>query len=139
MRREPDGEATVCKTVELSSILSRRSRKEFMKRHEVMVKDPHIQSQAALVLLCDKYTEESISQWLKFKDEYIKEYLKEHDKLECAYCGRDDLVIENEGRRQHANLATLDHIHPLSKGGSKYDPENIAIACYKCNQEKGNK
>lgn len=32
--------------------------------------------------------------------------------------------------------ATIDHIKPICKGG-KTELENLTIACYACNQEKG--
>ena len=61
-------------------------------------------------------------------------------KLVCAYCGRDDLIPDvPESGRQPANLATIDHIHPVSKGGGRFDKANVCIACYPCNQKKADK
>ena len=48
-------------------------------------------------------------------------------KNACRYCG--------------CNLAGdehIDHITPLSRGGSDY-PRNLTLACHSCNQEKTNK
>ena len=33
----------------------------------------------------------------------------------------------------------VHHIHPLSKGGAKYDPANCASACASCNLKQGDK
>jgi 5-methylcytosine-specific restriction endonuclease McrA len=33
-------------------------------------------------------------------------------------------------------LATLDHVHPVSRGGT-HAPGNLVIACFTCNQLKG--
>ena len=44
----------------------------------------------------------------------------------CVYCGRG-LGLEH---------ATLDHVIPLSRGGS-HDPGNLVAACQPCNQRKG--
>lgn len=46
----------------------------------------------------------------------------------CAYC---DIEFKT------AKEATLDHINPKSKGGSK-NITNLALVCYDCNQLKGN-
>ena len=43
----------------------------------------------------------------------------------CVYCG-SLLVLE---------LATLDHVHPLAKGGS-HAPGNLVSACGSCNRLK---
>jgi 5-methylcytosine-specific restriction endonuclease McrA len=44
----------------------------------------------------------------------------------CVYCGTS-LGIDN---------ATLDHVHPLSRGGD-HAPGNLVAACQPCNQLKG--
>jgi len=33
--------------------------------------------------------------------------------------------------------ATLEHIQPLCDGGHSTEPENLALACARCNNEKG--
>ena len=46
----------------------------------------------------------------------------------CAYCGK----------LLSTHTATIDHIVPLSKGGT-YDPDNLCWCCKKCNSAKGSK
>jgi 5-methylcytosine-specific restriction endonuclease McrA len=48
---------------------------------------------------------------------------------------RDGFVCQECGCADHNEL-TLDHMHPLSKGGCKCWL-NIQILCYACNTEKG--
>ena len=45
------------------------------------------------------------------------------DQHECQYCG--------------SVATTLDHVHPISKGG-KSTWENLVAACWPCNHKKGN-
>ena len=47
------------------------------------------------------------------------------DNHKCSYCGRGDLTL------------TIDHIVPKAKGGED-TWENLAAACIKCNNKKGN-
>lgn len=42
----------------------------------------------------------------------------------CTYCSSTE------------NL-TIDHIHPRSKGGERWDANNCTTACRSCNQMKG--
>lgn len=44
----------------------------------------------------------------------------------CCYCGRD----------LNEDSMTIEHLTPLSRGGTN-DPENIEIACKRCNGTKG--
>ena len=44
----------------------------------------------------------------------------------CVYCA-EELVLE---------VATLDHVHPLSRGGAD-DVGNLVVACGPCNRMKG--
>jgi hypothetical protein len=48
------------------------------------------------------------------------------DGYACRYCGTTTRRLE------------LDHIHPLSRGGSN-DDDNLALACSPCNLAKGTK
>ena len=112
-----------------------------MRGQMVTVEEPHMASMAALVLLNRFYHKAELAQWFDFRDEVLDECETVMGGLVCTYCGRDDLVREQpEGTfRQPANLATVDHVVPVSKGGERYDKGNCAVACYRCNQKKADK
>lgn len=87
---------------------------------------------------------------------YLKDMAKERDELRCEYCDKGPLVIYdiNPGEVTPEMLsnprikintkfksrdgATCDHKEPQSKGGDKFDYNNLAIACEPCNKRKGN-
>lgn len=50
----------------------------------------------------------------------------------CIYCNTH-LCVTVLGETD----ATLEHISPLCAGGSPDDPRNLALACKRCNNEKG--
>ncbi|MBC6478764.1 MAG: HNH endonuclease [Hormoscilla sp. GM7CHS1pb] len=56
----------------------------------------------------------------------LREYILTKWRHQCAYCGAKEVPLE------------IEHIHPKSKGGSDR-VSNLAIACHKCNQKKGDK
>lgn len=51
----------------------------------------------------------------------------------CIHCN-SKLVIADDGRS--LGEATLEHIRPEAQGGGD-DVENLAVACARCNREKG--
>lgn len=53
---------------------------------------------------------------------------------QCYYCG----VACNEDGQENLNSFTLDHIVPISRGGTER-PWNYVGACWPCNTEKGDK
>lgn len=55
----------------------------------------------------------------------VREYLLEKWGRECTYCAKKNIPLQ------------IEHIHPLSKGGSNR-VSNLCLACSKCNQKKGN-
>lgn len=88
---------------------------------------------------------------------FLKHKLRELGELNCEYCGKGPLVIyditEDDIRRGPQKVdgrlrlnvkfnpkdgATCDHKQPMSKGGDKFDYDNLAVCCYRCNQKKGN-
>lgn len=107
---------------------------------------PHIQSYAALRLLQayyhvrDKdYLEDNFMTRINFSRNYLTEQLKIHGDLVCNYCGKKHLQIELAGMNVPKSIkATIDHVIPISKGGGIYDVNNLVIACFRCNMNKGN-
>lgn len=57
----------------------------------------------------------------------VREYLLHKFNHTCVYCGKRPAV-----------RGTIEHIVPLSLGGSDR-VDNLAWACYECNQKRGNK
>jgi len=51
----------------------------------------------------------------------------------CAYCGKK---TDPKLPDKHPDKQTLDHVVPLSKGGL-HQRENVVIACWFCNDRKG--
>jgi 5-methylcytosine-specific restriction endonuclease McrA len=51
----------------------------------------------------------------------------------CIHCNRK-LVVADDGRS--LGEATLEHIIPQTRGGTD-DVHNLAVACARCNREKG--
>jgi 5-methylcytosine-specific restriction endonuclease McrA len=103
--------------------------------HNVLVASPHPQSLAALVLLTKKLAPRPIGyrEWLRYRKWYIREYVRRHKTLECFYCGKGPLKRQSDS---NDDLATLDHVKPLSKGGERFHSSNLVIACYRCNSRK---
>lgn len=54
----------------------------------------------------------------------------------CFYCAAGPLKKQSEINR---DLATLDHVKPLSKGGERFHSSNLVVACYTCNSRKKDK
>ena len=59
--------------------------------------------------------------------------------LFCVYCMKKDLQIEYEGMLINENqIATLEHIIPISHNGDIFNLDNVVCACGKCNHNRGN-
>ena len=84
---------------------------------------------------------ESLSEKVKFKKSAagqrslmtakFREYIKTRDKFACLICS---ISIEDEAHL----LLEVDHIHPVSKGGTSIE-SNLQTLCWKCNRTKSNK
>lgn len=71
-------------------------------------------------------------------------YLARRDGgMKCHYCeipltrahiGNPEAIASI--KKQGYGLATVDHVVPLSKGGSN-QPWNMVLACFDCNEAKG--
>lgn len=107
-------------------------------QHNILINEPHIQSLAALVLLTKKLAPRPLSYkvWLRYRKWFLKEHLKKHHTLACFYCGKKDLKKQSDS---NSDLATLDHVKPLSKGGEQFHSSNLVVACFTCNSRKKDK
>lgn len=57
----------------------------------------------------------------------------------CCYCGVEmDFARGRRGDGIAKNRATLEHVHPLSRGGT-HTFDNTKLACHRCNVSKNNK
>lgn len=50
----------------------------------------------------------------------------------CLHCN-SAIVVEDDGQTN----ATVEHIIPITAGGSVCDLQNLALACERCNNQKG--
>ena len=53
----------------------------------------------------------------------------------CIHCN-SKLVVDDNGRAM--GEATLEHVWPETQGGTN-DVQNLAVACARCNREKGSR
>jgi 5-methylcytosine-specific restriction endonuclease McrA len=56
----------------------------------------------------------------------------------CHYCGKEMDFSNAEGRKFNRNMATIEHIIPLAKGG-EHTFANTVLACRHCNLSKNAK
>jgi 5-methylcytosine-specific restriction endonuclease McrA len=107
-------------------------------QHNVLVNEPHTQSLAALVLLTKKLAPKPLNYkvWLRYRKWFFRQHLKTHKKLICYYCGKGPLKKQSDFTE---DLATLDHVKPLSKGGERFHSSNLVVACFRCNSRKKDK
>jgi len=61
----------------------------------------------------------------KYPGAAVRIRVMKRDKYRCVYCGASGNEVELE----------IDHIHPISKGGSNH-MSNLTTACRLCNQSK---
>ena len=67
-----------------------------------------------------KYKRKAISKKLRFE-------VFKRDEFKCIYCGRKPPTV----------VLNIDHIDPVSKGGTN-DINNLVTACFDCNNGKSN-
>ena len=68
----------------------------------------------------------------KCRKKICKILVKQHGN-ECFYCTRSFEEVDGGEER----LRTLDHLTPLSRGGTHFIT-NLVLCCTKCNNAKGN-
>lgn len=108
------------------------------KKYNILVEEPHIQSRSSYILLVQELALTKHVEWLEYREEYLDQY----EVLTCVKCGITELKKKIEDKRdkeQLKYLATVDHIKPLSKGGEKFNYDNMQVMCHECNNKKGDK
>ena len=106
------------------------------------MEEPHQASLASLILLHKQYSRQMLNEWFTFRDEFLDEVLTKVPVLTCHYCQKAPLVREVDDpsdKKKLFWLATLDHVNPRDNGCGEYDKDNLVIACFPCNNKKGNK
>jgi HNH endonuclease len=112
-------------------------------QHVILPDEPHLQSFAALVLLTHQYIlldpeanpEISWKIYKRRRKQVLREHLAKYGKYICTYCNRSDLELYPTEKEKQV---TIDHIVPISRGGSYTSKKNMAVCCHKCNGNKGN-
>ena len=107
-------------------------------KHVVLVKEPHVGSLAARVLLATRLRRQELDEWFGFRAKFLRRKKDECGDLRCHYCGKSGLVEDaaHAPTLGSAFLATIDHVVPLSRGGAVRAETNLVVACYPCNQRK---
>lgn len=58
----------------------------------------------------------------------------------CYFCYKAVIKPPEMGGRLNADMATVDHLIPVSRGGkTRKDSGNCVLSCYVCNQAKENR
>lgn len=124
----------------------KREEKTLRRFQNVLVEDPYLDSQAALVLLIKKYItiQESPYQeghipsaYQRARASYIKMRLERDGQLLCFQCNH---ALHNEPYHPKTKRwrVTVDHIVKLSHGGALTDFSNMRLACGNCNSTRDN-
>ena len=110
----------------------------------------------------DKYTEKEAKRYIKDREKRIalateqshlrrsrkkktktergisKLSLKRKHGTKCYYCGKEMDFKVGVGRKFNRDMATIEHLIPLAKGG-EHTSENTVLACRHCNLSKSAK
>lgn len=63
----------------------------------------------------------------------VRAYILSRDHYRCRYCGRR---LNQQSNNTDPLDATIDHIHPRSRGGTN-KRRNLVACCLECNRRKG--
>lgn len=64
--------------------------------------------------------------------------LRARDGDNCCYCSTPMTFERNPRGKRHPAKATLEHVLPISRGGT-HTWDNVALACWQCNLQKNAK
>jgi 5-methylcytosine-specific restriction endonuclease McrA len=111
-----------------------------------------VKSQSSLILLNEYFRERDVDylksmmvlqNYLNKRHIFLLKTKKTEGDLVCHYCNKKHLeigfrsVILCNANNDNKNLATIDHVVPVSSGIDPLDESNWVISCKKCNTEKG--
>ena len=71
---------------------------------------------------------------LKSRNAFFNRWIVKYNNLNCIYCNKE---CRRDVEQCSPDKATVDHIVPTSKGGSR-KMDNLTLSCFSCNQKKGN-
>lgn len=120
----------------------KREEANLRRFQNVLVTDPHPESQASLVLLLKHYMKLDSnpvgkgighSTYQNYRRKFIDICKVEHGELRCYRCKA--MLHEAKTTNTHKRL-TVDHIIELRNGGSLCDIHNMRLACQRCNSER---
>jgi hypothetical protein len=89
-----------------------------------------VEHELALAQRASSHTHRGHINWARHFP-WLKKCMGELQNDRCCWCGKR---MMDDGPRD--DRSTFEHIVPLSKGGADA-PDNLAIACYGCNQRRG--
>ena len=70
-------------------------------------------------------------------DKITRKQLHHRDGGRCYICKRKTVLV-NKGKKRNKRLSTIDHVIPVSKGGT-HTWANVRNCCWQCNIAKGAK
>lgn len=70
----------------------------------------------------------------QFVERVVRKQIYQRDGWKCGICGKG---VNKRAKVPHPLAKTIDHIIPLSKGGT-HEPKNVRLAHFICNSKRGN-
>jgi len=85
-----------------------------------------------------KDTPKNRERWaqVQVNEAFLSQQRTEKGALHCHFCRKEVVIHHWSANYNGPDLATVDHVIPLSRGGSDH-PSNMVVACRPCNLKKG--
>lgn len=107
--------------------------KKNKKKKDTVTPDPRVKGSSRADLVLRIVASDNTFECLKVGDnEWDERWLGK-----CIHCGTKLVVDHRFGTGTVKTNATVEHIMPLTAGGSGTDLLNLALACSRCNNWKG--